>query len=154
PFPFPPGEICFPIPADIPLPVEKRTHSLHPHGFVFAPQHDGAFPLSPPDPAQSILPAEAAAWSSIGVTGIKKGDRVPPTGSFTYVWNTFGWPTTAGVWLYHDHSICDMDNTELGALGLIVIHNAQDPNDVDIRLPAAQQDQTGTTLDPAFLPGG
>jgi FtsP/CotA-like multicopper oxidase with cupredoxin domain len=29
--------------------LKARTHSLHPHGFVFAPTSDGAFPLSPPD---------------------------------------------------------------------------------------------------------
>src|SRR5919112_2934480 len=40
--------------------ITARTHSLHPHGIVFAPQYDGAFPLSPPDPTQPIPPAEAA----------------------------------------------------------------------------------------------
>lgn len=106
-----------------------RTHSLHPHGFVFAPTSDGAYPLSPPDPTQAVG-AESAAWAAVGVTGFKKGDRVPPTGTFTYTWNTFGWPTTAGVWLYHDHSVCDMDNVQLGAIGIIVIHNPNDPDDV------------------------
>lgn len=157
PFPFI-GEICLPFPKFVPLPVERRAHSLHPHGFVFAPQHDGAFPLSPPDPTQPIPASQAAAWASIpGFAGaLKKGDRVPPAGTFTYHWNTFGWPTTAGVWLYHDHSICDMDSTELGAIGFIVIHNPADiNNEVDIRLPADQQDAaTHTALDPAFLPGG
>src|SRR5437660_11965731 len=27
-----------------------RAHSLHPHGFVFLPTSDGAYPLSPPAP--------------------------------------------------------------------------------------------------------
>src|SRR5438105_3316803 len=81
---------------------KARIHSLHPHGFVFAPTSDGAFPLSPPDPNQAVG-AEAADWAAIGVTGFKKGDRVPPGATFTYTWQTFGWPTTAGVWLYHDH---------------------------------------------------
>src|SRR2546430_6055438 len=27
----------------------------------------------------------------------------PDGGTFTYTWNTFGWPSTAGVWHYHDH---------------------------------------------------
>src|SRR5262249_50755099 len=45
-------------------------------------------------------------------------------------WETIGWPTTAGVWLYHDHSICDMENVRAGAIGIIVIHNADDPGDV------------------------
>ena len=80
---------------------------------------------------------------------------MPPGGTFTYQWHTRGWPTTAGVWLYHDHSICDMDNTEHGAIGAIVIHNPADTdNEVDIRMPDKDQDATNTSLDPAFLPGG
>jgi plastocyanin/FtsP/CotA-like multicopper oxidase with cupredoxin domain len=110
--------------------IEERTHSLHPHGFVFAAQYDGAYPLTPPDLAQPVG-GEAAAWNTVGVTGgFKQGDRVPPDGTFDYRWRTLRWPTTAGVWLYHDHSICDMDNVQLGAIGLIVIHNDQDPNEV------------------------
>ncbi len=131
PFPFI-GKICIPFPQFVLLPVESRTHSLHPHGFVFAPTSDGAYPLSPPDPTQPIPPSEAAAWASVpGFSGnLKKGDRVPPGGTFIYTWNTFSWPTTAGVWLYHDHSICDMDNVNLGAIGIIVIHNSADPQDI------------------------
>jgi FtsP/CotA-like multicopper oxidase with cupredoxin domain/plastocyanin len=116
--------------------VEERTHSLHPHGFVFEPTSDGAYPLSPPDPAQPVG-AEAALWSALGVTNLKKGDRVPPPvnpgdpgGTFTYTWQTRRWPSTAGVWLYHDHSICDSTNVDLGAIGIIVIHNSNDPEDV------------------------
>jgi FtsP/CotA-like multicopper oxidase with cupredoxin domain len=149
------GKVCFPTVISVPIPVEKRTHSLHPHGFVFAPKFDGAFPLSPPDPDQPIEPAQAGAWSELNVTGLKQGDRVPPGGTFTYQWHTRGWPTTAGVWLYHDHSICDMENTEHGAIGVIVIHNRDDTNnEVDIRMPEKDQDATHTSLDPAFLPGG
>jgi FtsP/CotA-like multicopper oxidase with cupredoxin domain/plastocyanin len=110
-------------------PVLDRAHSLHPHGFVFAPTSDGAYPLSPPDPSQPVG-GEAALWATVGVTDFKKGDRIPPGGTFTYTWNTFRWPTTAGVWLYHDHAPCDMDNVSLGAIGIIVIHNAEDPDDV------------------------
>jgi FtsP/CotA-like multicopper oxidase with cupredoxin domain len=109
--------------------VKARAHSLHPHGFVFDVRHDGAYPLSPPDPNQPVG-AQAALWAQVGVTGFKKGDRVPPDADFTYVWTTQGWPTTAGVWLYHDHSICDMENVKLGAIGMIVIHNPADPDDV------------------------
>jgi FtsP/CotA-like multicopper oxidase with cupredoxin domain len=109
--------------------VTTRTHSLHPHGFVFAPTSDGAYPLSPPDPTQPVGP-QAALWAAVGVSDFKKGDRVPPGATFDYTWNTFGWPTTAGVWLYHDHSICDMDNVQLGAIGIIVIRNPADPDDV------------------------
>lgn len=107
-------------------PPKARAHSLHPHGFVFAPTSDGAYPLSPPDTSQPIPAAEQAAWVAVDVTGNKRGDRVPPGGTFTYTWETLGWPTTAGVWLYHDHSICDVDNVSLGAIGIIVIHNTAD----------------------------
>ncbi len=119
--------------------VNERAHSLHPHGFVFDNRYDGAYPLSPPDPTQPVG-AEAPLWALLGVTGNKKGDRVPPPhpnipaipdgGTFTYTWNTFGWPSTAGAWHYHDHSICDTDNISLGAMGIIVIHNPADPDDI------------------------
>lgn len=156
--PFFPG-IVIPVPPT-PFPVENRTHSLHPHGFVFKASSDGAYPLSPPasgldgDPSQPIPASEAAAWSSVpGFSGtFKQGDRVPSGGTFIYRWNTFGWPTTAGVWLYHDHSICDMDNVELGAIGIIVIHNPNNTDqEVDIR---AGDPNDPSKLDPAFLPGG
>src|SRR5215217_6643445 len=131
------------------LDITACTHSLHPHGIVFAPQSAGAFPLSPPDPTQPIPPAEAAAWSDIGVSGgLKQGDRVPPGGTFTYIWDTLGWPTTAGVWHYHDHSICDHENTILGALGFLVIHNSDDPDDVvEQDLPQGQPNGQLTRLD-------
>ncbi|HEU4346620.1 MAG TPA: multicopper oxidase domain-containing protein [Actinoplanes sp.] len=135
---------------------DARTHSLHPHGVVFAASSDGAYPLSPPDPAQPVAPDpahdETAVWVQAGVTGgFKQGDRVPPRGTFTYRWNTIGWPTTAGVWLYHDHSLNDMDNVELGAIGMMVIHNPADVQDVDTRLPTAADP---TAYDPALMPGG
>jgi len=117
---------------------KARAHSLHPHGFVFDPRYDGAFPLSPPDTTQPVG-AEVSEWAQVGVTGSKKADRVPPGGTFKYFWNTFGWPTTAGVWLYHDHSFCDMENVMLGAIGIIVIHNEADADDViDQDLPGGQ----------------
>jgi hypothetical protein len=147
------GDLCFNIPTvtQEPIEIEKRVHSLHPHGFVFKRHQDGAYPLSPPDPAQPVPATEAAAWASVpGFSGtLKQGDRVPPGGTFQYTWQTVGWPTTAGVWLYHDHSICDMENVELGAIGIIVIHNPADTaQEVDIR------DATDPMqLDPAFLPG-
>lgn len=115
------------------LPALERAHSIHPHGVVFGNENDGAYPLSPPstDPANLITtPAEQTAWGSVGVTGKQKlGDRVPGGGTFTYTWNTFGWPTTAGVWLYHDHSVCDDKNVLRGAIGIIVVHNTADPED-------------------------
>jgi plastocyanin len=107
--------------------VKARGHSMHVHGFVFQAAHDGAYPLSPPDSSQPIPAAERTAWNDVGVTGPNKmGDRVPPNGTFIYTWKTVGWPSTAGVWLYHDHSFCDMENMELGAIGIVVIHNAAD----------------------------
>ncbi|MBN9560396.1 MAG: multicopper oxidase domain-containing protein [Alphaproteobacteria bacterium] len=109
--------------------VVARAHSIHVHGFVFSNAHDGAYPLSPSDPAQPVG-AEAALWSMVGVTGNKRGDRVPPGGTFEYTWKTLGWPTTSGVWLYHDHSVCDMENIDLGAIGIVVIHDPNDANDV------------------------
>src|SRR5207245_808094 len=64
PFP-PPGHfIEIPLPPT-PFPIERRTHSLHPHGFVFQKFFDGAYPLSAPDPAQAVPAAEAAAWASV-----------------------------------------------------------------------------------------
>lgn len=151
--------ITFQIPA-VPLAIGKRVHSLHPHGFVFQNTSDGAYPLSPPDPNQPPISAsEAAAWASVpqppGMSPLKegdfkRGDRVPPGGTFIYRWNTVSWPSTAGVWHYHDHSICDVDNIELGAIGIIVIHNPEDTEqEVDIR-----DLNDPTKLDPAFLPDG
>ena len=123
-----------------------RAHSLHPHGVVFPTTYDGAYPLSPPDALQKITVGdpEEAAWKAMGVTGLKQGDRVPPGGSFKYTWSTFGWPTTAGVWLYHDHSIWDAANTLRGAIGFIVVHNETDIDDV------VQQDLPGNDLNGAL----
>lgn len=131
--------------------VHGRTHSIHTHGFVFEATSDGAFPLSPPDQAQPVG-AEATLWTAIGVTGpFKQGDRVPPGGTFTYTWQTVSWPTTAGIWLYHDHSVNDTENMGLGAIGVVVIHNRNDNQDVDVRLPTAADP---TAPDPSLMPGG
>lgn len=126
--------------------VKARGHSIHVHGFVFENEYDGAYPLTPADPTQPVPVSERTAWNDVGVTGPNKmGDRVPPGGTFTYTWKTVGWPSTAGVWLYHDHSFCDMENMELGAIGIVVIHNAED----------AQNDFTLTDADfPAGNPNG
>lgn len=123
--------------------VKARAHSLHVHGFVFKQEHDGAYPLSntdaaqrvdgtTPTPGQIAAPNEIALWNSVAPAGssnfgsLKKGDRVPPGGTFVYSWTTQGWPSTAGVWLYHDHSFCDDKNMGLGAIGMVVIHNPAD----------------------------
>jgi len=108
-----------------------RTHSLHPHGITFHAVHDGAYPLSPPDFSQAV-DTEATLWATVGVTSFKKGDRVPSGATFTYHWDTHSWPTTAGVWLYHDHSPGDMSNVNQGAIGLLVVHNTADPDDITI----------------------
>jgi len=149
--------------------LDKRTgldalitaHSLHTHGITYSNKHDGAYPLSPEDDSNDprtstpvklnpITPDEKDFWATVDVSGTyKQGDRVPVGGTFTYVWDTLNWPTTAGVWLYHDHSFCDMSNVMSGAIGALVIHNPLDGQDVDIR--------SGTppfNPDPAFLPGG
>ncbi len=116
--------------------VLARTHSIHPHGIVFQNTSDGAYPLSPPDSTQPVG-AEAAQWTAIGMTGPNKmGDRVPPGSTFTYTWDTHGWQATAGIWLYHDHSICDMDNVNLGAIGILVVHNLADTNNDFVITPA------------------
>ena len=135
-------------PDNTPKTIEHRCHSIHPHGVVFQPEHDGAYPLSPPDSAQPIG-SESVLWNAVpGFSGpFKKGDRVPPGGTFVYQWSTFGWASTGGIWLYHDHSICDHENMELGAIGIIALHNAADPENVDLRLENGDPD-------PAFLPGG
>jgi plastocyanin/FtsP/CotA-like multicopper oxidase with cupredoxin domain len=120
------------------LPVEYRTHSLHAHGLVFAREHDGAYPLAPPDRSQPVDANEIINWNFVGVKRFKQGDRVPPACTFIYTWEA-RWPTSAGVWFYHDHSICHHENTARGAIGMIVVHNPADTeNEVDItpaRLP-------------------
>ncbi len=124
-------------------PAKARAHSLHVHGFVFKQEHDGAYPLSGPDstqrvdgttplPGQVAGPNETALWnlvapgSTTNFGTLKKGDRVPPGGTFVYHWTTQGWPSTSGVWLYHDHSFCDDMNMGLGAIGMVIIHNPSD----------------------------
>jgi FtsP/CotA-like multicopper oxidase with cupredoxin domain len=137
------------------LDLLERMHSLHTHGFVFNIIHDGAYPLSPPDPNQPI-DSERILWKDIAPSSdFKRGDRVPPGATFTYTWNTFGWPTTAGVWLYHDHSIDDMGSVQRGAIGIVVIHNPDDSeNDVfDPDLPGGSNigsplDHNGLFIDP------
>lgn len=151
--------------------VKARTHSMHVHGFVFKQEHDGAYPLSNADPTQRVdgstpnpgqlsAPDETSLWNSIAPAGsstfgaLKIGDRVPPRGTFAYTWNTFGWPSTTGVWLYHDHSFCDMENMGLGAIGMVVIHNTSDTQN-DFPLTAADlpdQDFNGNPISVTCFP--
>jgi hypothetical protein len=85
-------------------PLAERTHSLHPHGLQRTALHDGAYPLSPPDPGQ----------------GGARGDRVPPGGSFTYRWS-IPHRSTAGAWLYHDQAAAHEQSLALGAFGVLRI---------------------------------
>ncbi len=135
------------------LPAAARAHSLHAHGLTFPLKYDGAYPLSPPDPDQLITIQERNQWTAIGVTGrYKHGDRVPAGGTFTYIWEARG-PASAGVWSYYDHSICDMENVGLGAIGMIVVHNPADKeNEVQItadRLPGGSW--TGSPVEDVWV---
>lgn len=134
---------------------QQRAHSMHVHGFVFKQQHDGAFPLSQADPLQPIPASETTAWSELNVNSLKRGDRVPAGGTFNYTWKTVGWPSTAGVWLYHDHSYCDMENINLGAIGMVVIHNTDDANDfipTDADFPGGNVNGSPTSFRCIFTP--
>ena len=117
-----------------------RAHSLHPHGIAFEARYGGGFPMSPRDRSQPVPCEEMNYCIAVGKTYFKeddglyckRGDRVPPGGTFTYRWSTRGWDSTAGVWLYHDHSVRDHHNVLMGAIGMIVIHDPNDPSDVFI----------------------
>jgi plastocyanin len=163
PDPFGGGDFILRVPVgveinQVPFSVDQRTHSLHPHGVVFGNTSDGAFPLSPPDsgnlvpttPANPIEQQDHDAWVAAGFAAgsPKQGDRVPPGGIFTYSWNTIGWPTTGGVWLYHDHSIYDEDSVGHGAIGIIVVHDPNDPQDVIVSaVDAPGGDLNGSPVD-------
>ena len=58
-----------------------------------------------------------ACLDPVGSDHIATGCRAVASARLSYhradllfTWETVGWPTTAGVWLYHDHSIMDMDD--------------------------------------------
>ena len=123
----------------------SRTHSLHPHGITFSSVYDGAYPLSPRDLQQRIDSSErdeTSKWEPLGLDNFrdqdgklyKRGDRIPPGGTFTYLWDTNNWTSTAGVWLYHDHSVEDHHNVLHGAIGMLAIHDPDDPDDVFVDL--------------------
>ena len=122
------------------IPHTTRAHSLHPHGIAFEARYGGGFPMSPLDQDQPVPEEEINYCIGFGKKYFKgddgllykRGDRVPAGGTFTYRWSTRGWDSTAGVWLYHDHSVRDHHNVLMGAIGMIVIHDPNDPNDVFI----------------------
>jgi hypothetical protein len=95
------------------IPETARVHSLHPHGAQVTAAHLGAFPLSPPDPAQ----------------GGRRGDRVAAGDAFTYRWSC-PHRSAAGAWLYHDAAADGRQSTALGAFGVLIIQapGEQDPD--------------------------
>ena len=125
-----------------------RAHSLHPHGIAFETRYGGGFPMSPLDGDQPVTEDEMNFCIALGKSYFKgddnlyykRGDRVPAGGTFVYRWSTRGWDSTAGVWLYHDHSVRDHHNVLMGAIGMMVIHDPRDPNDVFIDVDLEQED--------------
>lgn len=111
--------------------LNARVHSLHTHGLVYDSRYDGAFPITAPDPEQPVGD-EAPLWASVGEFRYKRGDRVPPGATFTFVWHA-PWPTNVGIFEYHDHSICDAVNVSRGAIGFVVVHDPAERDDVLIR---------------------
>ncbi len=84
-----------------------RVHSLHPAGVQRGAVYNGAFPLSPPDPAQSN----------------RRGDRVAPGDSFTYRWSA-PHKSSAGVWLYGDAAADGRQSAAAGAFGVLLVRAA------------------------------
>lgn len=99
-----------------------RVHSLHPSGAQRAAIHNGRFPLSPPDPAQSN----------------RRGDRIAPGDSFTYRW-TCPHKSAAGTWLYRDGAADGRQSAAGGAFGALVIlaPGEQEPDEPSGRLRRA-----------------
>ncbi len=105
------------------VPEGERLHSLHAHGVQRVPLHDGAFPLSPPDPSQNG----------------QRGDRVAPGESFTYRW-TCPQRAAAGAWLIHDGAPAGPRSTALGAMAVVIIRA---PGEQRPDLPATAVRQPG-----------
>jgi FtsP/CotA-like multicopper oxidase with cupredoxin domain len=81
----------------------RTPHSIHTHGFRYAPASDGAY-----------IPFRSG-----------RGGAVPYGGSFTYRFTAVA--TSVGVWPYHDHSVDMMDSIARGLYGAIVIRRPGDP---------------------------
>lgn len=105
---------------------ETLIHSLHPHGVQRAALYDGAYPLSPLDPAQAG----------------RRGDRVAPGASFTYHWDC-PQRAAAGAWLIHDGGPAAARSTALGALGVMLVRA---PGEQQPERPARALRQPGDTV--------
>jgi len=88
-------------------------HSMHPHGFKYAPDSDGSYIAS-----DTTTPGRA----------------VPVGQSYTYRWTAE--PSSVGTWPYHDHSVAQgitpagpvMEfSAEVGMFGLIAITDGRTP---------------------------
>ena len=107
------------------IPDTGRAHSLHPQGATVTAIHNGVFPLSPPDPAQSG----------------RRGDRVMPGESFTYRWSC-PHKSSAGTWLYGDAAADGRRSIAIGAFGMLVI---QAPGEQEPDPPPRPPRQPGDT---------
>lgn len=74
-----------------------RPHSMHAHGIHYTPSYDGAYVPGQEEP----------------------GSAVPEGSHYTYKWSVG--TDSLGTWVYHDHAVDAMDNTELGMYGNVVI---------------------------------
>lgn len=81
----------------------KRPHTMHPHGVHYDPRFDGT----------------------------AMGRYTPPGGAvkfgrtFTYRWQVE--EDSVGIWPYHDHGPFEMESTEAGLFGAIVIRPRDEP---------------------------
>lgn len=107
----------------------ERTHSLHVQGMQHSAIHDGAYPLSPPDPAQSN----------------KQGDRVAPGADFTYTYSVLH-AANAGVWLYYDQSKSAAASIAQGAFGAVVVRGAGEARPILPTQPIRTATDTSTNF--------
>jgi hypothetical protein len=79
------GPIALPTPFNEPVPPENRTHGLRPDPVDGSTIETEPAPLFFSEPMQAVG-FEVLIWGEVGVWAFKQGDRVPPGGTFTYVW--------------------------------------------------------------------
>jgi FtsP/CotA-like multicopper oxidase with cupredoxin domain len=77
--------------------------TIHPHGFFYSEEMDGAYKGKHTDP----------------------GGFVQPGRSFTYIWDAR--PGTDGIWLYHDHGPLDPVPVYKGLFGPLIIRDPSKP---------------------------